>query len=53
MNYSTPGLRPAAALAGALLAALAALPADAGTFSVSPVRIYMQPRVRARISTCA
>jgi fimbrial chaperone protein len=51
MNYSTPGLRPAAALAGALLAALAALPAEAGTFSVSPVRIYMQPRERATAIT--
>ena len=51
MNYNTPGLRPAAALAGALLAMLAALPAGAGTFSVSPVRIYMQPRERATAIT--
>jgi fimbrial chaperone protein len=51
MNCNTQGKRPAAALAGALLATLAALPAAAGTFSVSPVRIYMQPRERATAVT--
>lgn len=51
MNFRFPGKRPAVALGLALLATLAFAPAHAGTFSVSPVRIYMQARERATAVT--
>ncbi len=46
-NYLNFGTRYLAVLAGALACTFTAAPAFAGTFSVTPVRIYMAPRDRA------
>lgn len=54
MNKKPSGPRPARALcltAAAFASLLSAAPASAGSFSVSPVRIYMQARERATAIT--
>lgn len=53
MNFERPDRRLLAVsrFAGGLLVALSAVAVEAGTFSVSPVRIYMQARERATAIT--